>query len=232
MKQKICRLVILGLGVAALSTRSATSQSTGPVGSPVEVKSGTVSFEVATNMFGTTVRGKSSELTARTVVHDGTPGASDLRLEQVEASVPVESLKTGISLRDRHMLKYIFRTPNGALHDVRFTTDKAECPRREASAAYACVASGLLTIRGTSRPFAMTLEIEQDGDRYRVKGDGKVALSAFGIARPSQLGVAVEDEVKIHAEFSARRSLTTTARVPSLPSLPSRPSRPSRPSLQ
>jgi polyisoprenoid-binding protein YceI len=211
MKLKVCRLVILGVAVVAVSARLAISQSAGPVGSRVDVKGGTVSFEVATNMFGTTVRGKSSELTARTVVHTG---ASDLRLEEVDASVPVESLKTGISLRDRHMLKYIFRTPNGALPDVRFTADKAECPGREASAARACVVSGVLTIRGTSRPFAMTLEIEQAGDLYRVKGDGKVALSTFGIARPSQLGVTVEDEVKIHVEFSARRRpSTTTARM-------------------
>jgi polyisoprenoid-binding protein YceI len=221
MKQQICRLVILGLAVVALSARAATSQSPGSVGSRVDIKGGTVSFEVATNVFGTAVRGKSSELTGRAVVHNAhnaTPGAPDLRLEQVEASVPVETLKTGISLRDRHMLKYIFKAPNGALPDVRFTADKAECPRREANAAYACVASGVLTIRGTSRPFAMTLEIEQDGDQYRVKGGGKVALSTFGIARPSQLGVAVEDEVRIRVEFTATRLPTTTARVAPLPS--------------
>jgi hypothetical protein len=59
----------------------------------------------------------------------------------------------------------------------------------------------------------MTLEVVQDGDLYRVKGDGRVALSTFGIARPSQLGVTVEDEVKLHVEFNARRPPTTTARV-------------------
>jgi hypothetical protein len=59
----------------------------------------------------------------------------------------------------------------------------------------------------------VTLEIEQNGEAYRVKGSGQVTLSAYGIERPSQFGVRTEDEVRIRVDFSARRATSTTART-------------------
>ena len=66
--------------------------------------------------------------------------------------------------------------------------------------------SGQLTIRGTERPFAITLNVKKVGNAYRAAGDGIVKLSTYGIARPSQLGVTTSDEVKLHLEFTAKAS--------------------------
>jgi len=211
MKQKTGGLAFLGLAATVLAAGVPTSQTPDPVdASPVRVSGGSVSFEVATNVFATTVRGKSSALTGGTRLRDS---ASGLRLEQLEAVVPVASLRTGITLRDEHMRKYIFQTADGQLPDVRFSADKAECSLADTSGVYACVTSGALAIRGTRQPFAMALKVTRDADGFHVSGDGKVALSMYGIERPSQFGVRTDDEVKIHLELSARTTATTTARV-------------------
>lgn len=175
----------------------------------IKVNGGSVSFEVSTNMFSTTVRGQSSAITGATRLRDN---GSGLRLEQLEAVVPVGSLKTGIKIRDEHMRKYIFEAADGQVPDVRFSADTAECPQ-SASGVYACSASGALVIRGTSRPFAIELKVMRTGEAFHVTGDGKVLLSAYGIERPSQFGVRTEDEVKIHFDVNARNITTATARV-------------------
>ncbi len=67
-----------------------------------------------------------------------------------------------------------------------------------------CTVSGQLTIRGTQRPFAMTLQVTGTGGGYRAAGLGTVKLSAWGIAQPSQFGVTTTDDVKLRLEFTAR----------------------------
>jgi polyisoprenoid-binding protein YceI len=210
MKQKLCGLALLGLAVTLVAAAPTAQTPDSGDASPVQVSGGSVSFEVATNMFSTKVRGKSSALTGGTRLRDS---ASGLQLEHLEAVVPVASLRTGINLRDEHMRKYIFQTADRQLPDVRFSADAAECSPPDASGMYACVASGALSIRGMSRPFAMALKVTRDADLFRVRGDGTVALSTYGIERPSQFGVRTHDEVAIHLEFNARATATTTARL-------------------
>ena len=167
-----------------------------------------MTFEVSTNVFSTTVRGQSNAVTGGTRLRDN---GSGLQLQQLEAVVTVGSLKTGIKLRDEHMRKYIFETPDGQAPDVRFSADTTECPKN--GAGYACSAAGNLTIRGTSRPFTIELKVARNGEAFHVTGDGKVTLSTYGIERPSQFGVRTEDEVKIHLDVKARNVATSTARL-------------------
>lgn len=212
MKNRTLRRVLLGFALTLLAgATSAAQHAISGRASFVTVSDGSVSFEVSTNVFGTMVRGKSNALRGGALVR---ADADQLRLEQLDASVPVESLKTGIKLRDQHMRKYIFRTGDGQLPDVRFTADTAECSSTDKATVYRCVAPGALIVRGTSRPFALTLDVEPDGSAYRARGSGTVTLSAYGIARPSQFGVRTEDAVTIQFEFSARTASTTVTRRP------------------
>ena len=176
--------------------------------STIQLNGGTVTFEVATNVFSTTVRGESNAITGGTRLRDN---GSSLRLERLEAVVPVATLKTGIRLRDEHMRKYIFETSDGQAPDVRFSADAADCPKN--GSGYACNASGNLAIRGTARPFSIELKVVRNGDGFRVTGDGRLAVSHYGIERPSQFGVRTEDEVKIHLDVKARTVATSTARL-------------------
>ena len=201
--------VVLGVALAG-SAPAATRPSAQTIHStPVKVGEGSVSFEVATNVFSTTVAGKSTALAGSTTVRET---GAELQLEQVEATVPVTSLRTGIRLRDEHMRKYIFETGDGQLPDVTFSARNISCSQASSNA-YTCPTSGTLSIRGTSRPIDVELKVLKNGDGFHVSGDTLVTLSSYGIERPSQFGVRTDDKVKIHVEFKASSAAATSARA-------------------
>ena len=179
----------------------------------VEVRGGTAAFAVDTNISGISVHGKSNALAARLRLRPTPDGAV---LEGIEAEVPVKSLGTGMGIRDSHMRKHIFTTEDGQVPDLKFSADKAVCTKAAARQS-TCELSGTLAIRGTARPFTVVLKVNEDGENFRAVGDGKVTLSAYGIERPSQLGVTTSDDVKLSFDLTAKqagpRAVATTGRV-------------------
>ena len=167
----------------------------------VEVRGGAISFQVPTNLPAIRVHGTSNQLQAHARLRNP---SDQIVLADVEATVPVLSLGTGLALRDEHMRTYIFKTADGTLPDVRLVAPGVECAPLGGRAQADCPLSGELAIRGTSRPFTMTLVVRPQKDTYRVAGDALVKLSDYGITPPSQLGVTTRDEVKLHVEFTAR----------------------------
>ena len=206
--------IVLSVGVLALlggplveHSLSARAPQVGD-GAAADVHGGSISFEGATNVFATTVRGESSALDGSAIVRESAQG---LQLEQIEAILPVASLRTGLKVRDEHMRQYIFQTADGQTPDLRFSAERAECSANGSTRAALCVATGTLAIRGIVRPFSMTFKVSKDNDRFRVSGEGKVALSTYGIERPSQFGVKTEDEVKLHLDVTARSGAKAVA---------------------
>jgi polyisoprenoid-binding protein YceI len=130
-------------------------------------------------------------------------GNDGLVIEQVEAMVPIESLTTGLRLRDEHMRKYIFTTSAGEIPDLRFSSSSVTCPPA-AEAPSGCVLPGELAVRGTPRPFSVALKISRKGPAFRVIGEGMVKLADYSIPAPSQLGVRTDEEVKVHLDFTTR----------------------------
>ena len=179
----------------------------GETGAAVEVAGGAISFQVATNLPAIRVHGTSNQLQARATLRDRN---DRIALVDIEAAVPVMSLSTGLGLRDDHMRTYIFKTSDGNLPDVRLVAAAVECAPG-AQSQVECPVSGELAIRGTSRPFSMTLTVKPQKDTYRVAGDAVVKLSDYGISAPSQLGVTTRDDVKLHLEFTARISRAAVA---------------------
>lgn len=84
-------------------------------GGDIAVEGGTASFVVSTNMPAISVKGKSTALQARARVQRNPDG---LQIEQIEATIPVKSILTGMSIRDEHMRRYIFTTADGKIPDV------------------------------------------------------------------------------------------------------------------
>lgn len=199
------------LGVALAGSHPAATRPSPQTANPTAVKvaEGSVSFEVATNVFSTTVSGKSTALAGSTKLHDT---GEALQLEQIEATVPVTTLRTGIRLRDEHMRKYIFETGDGELPDVVFSAKNVRCSQASPKA-YTCPTSGTLSIRGTPKPIDVDLKVVKNGDGFEVSGDALITLSTYGIERPSQFGVRTDDKVKIHVEFKARSAAPASARA-------------------
>ena len=81
-------------------------------GANLAVDGGTASFLVTTNVPAISVKGKSTALQARVRMERNADG---LHLAEIEASMPVSSIATGMSLRDEHMRRYIFTTGDSKL---------------------------------------------------------------------------------------------------------------------
>jgi polyisoprenoid-binding protein YceI len=109
-------------------------------------------------------------------------------LKHVELTIPVQSLKTGMDLRDKHMRERIFTKADGTMPDIVFKADQATC-------APDCVITGTLTIRGETRPQKISLSMKNPD---HVEGHAAILLSAYGIEAPSQVGVKVNDNVDVN----------------------------------
>jgi len=178
-------------------------------GTTAAVERGAASFVVSTTVPGISVKGKSTALEARAVVERVADG---LRLENVEASIPVKSLLTGMVIRDEHMRRYIFTTAEGKTPDLRFEAAEAACTAQSGrSNEFSCQVSGSLAIRGVARPFSIPLKIRAEGAAYRAAGESIVKLSDYGIEQPSQFGVKTADEVRLHVEFSGKERAANIA---------------------
>ena len=194
------RRPFLASTIALALVGSAAAQQTATDANAVEIRGGTAAFDVGTNVSAISVHGKSNALTARLKLRRGPDGPV---LEGIEAAVPVKSLNTGMGMRDEHMRKYVFTTESGDLPDLKFTADKASCSKSGAKQS-TCDLSGTLVIRGTPRPFTIAIKLTDDGDTIRAVGDSAVTLSAYGIERPSQLGVKTADDVKLRFDLTAK----------------------------
>lgn len=204
MTKLTCRdwKVALGVSIAVLGSHAAWAQTE----TTVEVRGGTAAFDAATNVSAIGIHGKSAALEGRATVKDSAKGFS---IQQLEAIVPVKTLNTGMGLRDEHMRKHVFTTDDGKLPDLRFSSSSSSCSGSDKQST--CEVKGELAVRGTSKPFTITLKVTRESGSYRAVGDGVVKLSTYGIPAPSQLGVKVADDVKLHLDFVARTAVGTLA---------------------
>jgi polyisoprenoid-binding protein YceI len=168
----------------------------------VQITRGTASFVATTNVSAISVHGASDTLTAAANVREE---GRELVLERIDARLDAKRLSSGMELRDQHMREKVFTGPDGNVAELRFESAKAVCPAPAAGQVAACDVSGTFFLRGVGRAFHMALKIKPDAQpkSYRVNGDGTLKLTAYGIEPPSQLGIRISDDVKVHVEFVA-----------------------------
>src|SRR4051812_47159357 len=164
----------------------------------LSVTEGSASFVASTNVPAVSVKGKSNAVTATVTLRRSN---QTLLIEHVEAAVPVKTLQTGMGVRDEHMRKYIFTTPDGQTPDMTFEAENVNCP---AGAQVTCSITGNLSIRGVARPFATPVKVREDGDGFKVSGESTLKLSDYGIEQPRQFGVKTDNNVQVHLEFTAK----------------------------
>jgi polyisoprenoid-binding protein YceI len=170
----------------------------------VQVEGGVVQFDSDTNLPVVSVHGKANTL--RADVRAGRT-ADALQIEQIQASLAVNSISTGMGLRDEHMRKYIFTKTDGSVPDLQFKASNLRCAV-QAGKETPCAINGTLSIRGVEKPFAITLKVKSEaGSVFKAAGSAALKLSDYGIERPSQLGVQTEDEVKLTIQFTGREAV-------------------------
>jgi len=119
--------------------------------------------------------------------------------------VDLQSLETGIGLRDRHMKNNYLEVEKGA----EYAAARLEDIRVEKLAGKTTF-KGLLTLHGSRKPVTGTAEIKQTANGYRVEATFPLRTAEFGIPEPTYLGVGVKDEIQVRVNFVAARQVTAT----------------------
>lgn len=121
-----------------------------------------------------------------------------------EIRVQAAALATGEAERDAEMRKSL---DVAAAPSLRFVWEAFTLEALDAGAQRLTgTARGQLTIRGTTRPFALPVRVSVDtSSRVVVEGEGPLSLADFGVETPSKLGlIKVADEVRIWIALRAR----------------------------
>jgi polyisoprenoid-binding protein YceI len=112
--------------------------------------------------------------------------------------VDLQTLETGIGLRDKHLKSNYLEVEKGPefsearLQDIRVERLKGKTTFR-----------GLLTLHGQQREVTGTANIKPDGAGYRMEASFPVKVSEFQIPEPTYLGVGVADEVTVRVNLNA-----------------------------
>ena len=158
----------------------------------IHLSLGSVEFESPVNIKALTIHGKANQLTGSLLL-DG------LNLKEINIKIPVNSLSTGMKVRDKHMRKRIFQTEDGKFPDIQFVSSGVNCTVQPDN--MECEVNGFLKIRGVPKEVFMPLRVTYKGGEYRAKGEMVVKLTDYGIEPPSQFGVKVEDNIIIKFEI-------------------------------
>jgi hypothetical protein len=116
----------------------------------------------------------------------------------VKISVPLAGMKTGISIRDKHMHEKYLETANFPTTELQVARSALKIP---AAGAVTQDTTGLLLLHGKSKSVAFHYNCARIGGQLKVQGTMHLNMNDFGIQVPSYLGVTVKPDVDIAAQF-------------------------------
>jgi polyisoprenoid-binding protein YceI len=118
--------------------------------------------------------------------------------------VDLESLQTGIGLRDRHLKEeylQVDRFPQARLTLSRL--DVACVPEGAAFAPVAVPFDGTLMLHGVSKPVSGQARVGRHDARVDVSAQFSIKLGDFGVEIPKYMGITVAEKVDVKTTFSA-----------------------------
>lgn len=128
--------------------------------------------------------------TSNVVVEDDGP--------DISFTVPIDSLKTGISLRDEHMRKAL---ETERFSDVKLVLHDSDLRRPGVDDSTSSNVVGALTLHGVTRPVTVHYEAVGDCENHiGVKVNFSLDMRAFGVEPPSYFGVSVKPNVNVTAQ--------------------------------
>ena len=114
----------------------------------IHLSLGSVEFEAPVSVKALTIHGKAKKLTG-SVLMDG------LNLKKINVKIPVNSLSTGIKVRDKHMRERIFQTEDGKFPDIEFSSSEVNCTGQIDD--MECKVKGFLKIRAVLKEVSIPL---------------------------------------------------------------------------
>ncbi|MGZ3722081.1 MAG: YceI family protein [Bdellovibrionales bacterium] len=210
IRYSLITALIFNAGLAAAKTIS-----------DVAIKGETVEFSAKSNLSAIEINGSSKDSTGTVKLSEGSNG---MTLETLKIVIPVNSLSTGIAIRDHHMKEKIFKSDDGRFPDVTFESSKSACEK--SAEGFTCQAKGLVSMHGKSHSATIPVALSKKGDEFLAKANFDLALTDFGIEPPTHFGVAIENAVGIKTVYRGKitqrhEAAVAVAKLEEVPAAPS-----------
>jgi polyisoprenoid-binding protein YceI len=174
----------------------ASSQSSSPVNFELRNDGGRIEFFATGRPSALRIHGKGKGPDGTITVAEGVVTGA--------LAFDLDSLETGIGLRDRHMKETYLETsryPRASLTLKQL--DASRLPQASSFAPVTVPFEGTLSLHGVERPVTGQAKVSRDGARISSTATFAINLGEFGIAVPSYLGITVAEKVEVKATFSA-----------------------------
>jgi polyisoprenoid-binding protein YceI len=126
-----------------------------------------------------------------------------------EVSVDLQTLDTGIGLRNTHLRENYLEVGRGNGYDRAVLSEIVLASGDASTFDGRTRFAGVLTLHGTRKPVNGEARIRRERGGAEVEAEFPVSLPAHGIAEPRYLGVGVRDEVQVKVTFTAAVSAGT-----------------------
>ena len=142
--------------------------------------------------------GGSFEAKTKNLSGDVTPASDEQGAVRGALKVELQTLETGIGIRDRHMKNNYLEVEKGP----GFATATIEDIRIEKLEGKT-VFTAMLSLHGQKKKVSGAAELQQKDGKIRVQAQFPVKVSEFEIPAPTYLGVGVKDEIQIKVSLMA-----------------------------
>ena len=142
--------------------------------------------------------GGSFEAKTKNLSGDVTPASDEQGAVRGALKVELQTLETGIGIRDRHMKNNYLEVEKGP----GFATATIEDIRVEKLDGKT-VFTAMLSLHGQKKKVSGAAELQQKDGKIRVQAQFPVKVSEFEIPAPTYLGVGVKDEIQIKVSLMA-----------------------------
>jgi len=145
---------------------------------------------------------------ARTKSVSGEVAASAAEPGSVTGAVRVDlqTLETGIAVRDRHMRENYLEVERGPEFAVA-TFDQIRVEKLDGKSTF----KGTLLLHGQRQEVTGTADVQQRDGRIRVQAQFPIKVSSFQIPKPTYLGVGVKDEIQIKVVLTVEPTANSEA---------------------
>jgi len=145
--------------------------------------------------------GGSFEAKTKNLSGDVTPASDEQGAVRGALKVELQTLETGIGIRDRHMKNNYLEVEKGP----DFSTATIEDIRVEKLEGKT-VFTAMLSLHGQKKKVSGAAELQQKDGKIRVQAQFPVKVSEFEIPAPTYLGVGVRDEIQVKVSLLAVRA--------------------------
>src|SRR5262252_5663474 len=136
--------------------------------------------------------GGSFEARTKSVSGEVAASAADPGSVSGALRVDLQTLETGIAVRDRHMRETYLEVEKGPEFAVA-TFDQIRVEKLAGKSTF----TGTLQLHGQRQQVTGTADLQQHDGWIRVQAQFPIKVSSFQIPKPTYLGVGVKDEIQI-----------------------------------